>query len=128
MKKDVFLKRLYCAVLAVLSLYFTWNDLRDIVTGTAFDTGIILNLLCLIHAGHFFLHPEKLTWGQVGHAWRVGMGVLLSLAGGLLCAAYLFFGIKFGCPEEWKMICAAMGFLSVTGFLILPFEREKKEK
>ena len=127
MKKDVILKRIYCALLAALSGYFLFLDVRDMVTGAGLDTGLFLNLICLTGACYFFLRPEKLTWGKVAYAWRARIGAFLNIVCGLLCVGYLFFGTQFGYPENWKTICAMTGFLSVTGYLILPFERGKKE-
>ena len=128
MKKDVILKRVYCAVFAALLLYGLSNDVRGILTGEVFDTGIFLRMIGLGCAGYFFLNPEKLTAGKMDYGTRIGIGAFLNVGGGLLCAGYLFFGTQFGYPEHWKSICAVTAFLSVTGYLILPFERRKKDK
>ena len=126
MKKDMIVKRIYCAALAALLLYGLSNDVRGMLSQSVFDTGMILRLMGLVCAGYFFLHPQKLNWGKVDYGTRVGIGAFLNVGGGFLCAGYLFFGIKFGYPENWKIICAVTAFLSVTGYLILPFERRKK--
>lgn len=125
MKKERILKRGYCAILAALSGYGLFNHLRDMVTGVALDTGMFLSLIGLIGAVYFFLHPEKLVLEKLDYSLRAYFGAILNVGGGLFCVFYLFAGIKFGWPENWKAICAVMGFLSVTGYLLLPFERKK---
>ena len=125
MKKDMILKRVYCVGLAALSGYGLFHDLRDMVTGVGLDTGMFLSLIGLIGAVYFFLHPEKLVLEKLDYSLRAYFGAILNVGGGLFCVFYLFAGIKFGWPENWKAICAVMGFLSVTGYLLLPFERKK---
>ena len=102
MKKDVIIKRGYCAVFAALILYGLSNDLRGLITGAGLNTGIFLRLIGLIGACYFILRPEKLTWGKVDYGTRAGIGAFLNVGGGLLCAGYLFFGTQFGYPENWK--------------------------
>lgn len=128
MKKEMIVKRVYCAILAALSGYGLFNHLRDMVTGVALDTGMFLSMIGLIAGGYFFLHPEKLVLEKLDYSLRAYFGAILNVGGGLFCVFYLFAGIKFGWPENWKAICAVMGFLSVTGYLLLPFERGKKDK
>ena len=125
MKKDVILKRVYCAVLAALSGYGLFHDLRDMVTGVALDTGMFLRLIVVIGGVYFFLHPEKMNLEKLDYGFRAYVGAMLNVGGGLFCVGYLFFGTQFGYPEHWKAICAVTAFLSVTGYLLLPFERKK---
>ena len=128
MTKDLFIKRLFCFFVGILSMSGLFRDFRDLLAGNGMDSGSLLSLIGVAGAVYYTLHPEKLEWGNLKTATRIYFGALLSIGGGLFCAAYLFFGIKFGYPENWKMICAVSGILAVFGFFMLPFDKGKKEE
>ena len=115
MKQIMSPKRVYCAVLIALFLYGIWNDLRDIVLKSYFDTGIFLSLIGLIWAVQLFLHPEKLNWKIEGKGWLVSLCVIC----GLFCVVYLILGLSTGHPEKWKILCGVSGAVSVGSALIL---------
>ena len=126
MKKDIILKRIFCFALILLGLFGLWNDFQDLLGGKGADTGSLLSLLGIAVAGYLFIHPEKLEWNDVGTAWRIWLGVFMSLVGGGICVAYLFFGLKFGYPENWKLICGVSAIVAVVGVFILFPEKLKK--
>ena len=128
MKKDLLIKRLYCAACALLSVYGIVRQWQNMLSGRGLSSNIILSGICLIAAGYYFFHPEKIQWKDVAQSHRIGFAVFLNIGCGLLCLFYLFFGIKTGWPENWKMLSAVTGLLSVGGFMMLPFERNKKKK
>ena len=126
MKKDLLIKRLYCAACALLSVCGIVKQWQNMLDGRGLSSNIILSGICLIAAGYYFFHPEKITWKNVADAHRMSMIVWLTFGCGILCLGYLFFGIKFGYPENWKMLCAVTGMLSLGGYLMLTFENKKK--
>ena len=121
MKKDVFLKRFYCAAIAVLCLFRIWNDLRDMVLGSRFDTGIILSVIALAWAVHVFFHPEKLNW----KAEQKSLVVYTTVISGLLFVAYLCFGLWLHYPDNWVTICSVSGAISAGGIVILTSGQEE---
>ena len=127
MKKDLLLKRLYCAACALLSVYGIVRQWQNMLSGRGLSSNIILSGICLIAAGYYFFHPEKIRWKNVADAHRMSMIVWLTFGCGFLCLAYLFFGTKFGYPENWKMICTVTGMLSLGGYLMLTLENKKKD-
>ena len=127
MKKEIFLKRLYCAACALLSVFGIVMDFQKMLAGRGLDSDIILSGICLIAAGYYFFHPEKIKWKNVADAHRMGMIVWLTFGCGFLCLGYLFFGTKFGYPENWRTICTVTGMLSLGGYLMLTFENKKKQ-
>ena len=128
MKKDLFLKRLYCTALAALFIYSIVKQWQNMLDGRGLNSSIIISGIGLIAAGYYFFHPEKIEWKDVAQSHRIGFAVFLNVGCGLLCLFYLFFGIKTGWPENWKILSAVTGLLSVGGFMMLPFERNKKKK
>ena len=127
MKKDLLIKRLYCAACALLSVYGIVRQWQNMLSGRGLSSNIILSGICLIAAGYYFFHPEKIRWKNVADAHRMSMIVWLTFGCGFLCLAYLFFGTKFGYPENWKMICTVTGMLSLGGYLMLTLENKKKD-
>ena len=127
MKKDLLIKRLYCAALAALFVYGIVKDWQDMLNGGGMGTNTILSGICLIAAGYYFFHPEKISWKEVADAHRMNMILWLTFGCGFLCLGYLFFGSKFGYPENWKFICTVTGMLSLGGYLMLTFENKKKD-
>ena len=127
MKKDLLIKRLYCAACALLSVYGIVKQWQNMLSGRGLSSNIILSGICLIAAGYYFFHPEKIRWKNVADAHRMSMIVWLTFGCGFLCLAYLFFGTKFGYPENWKMICTVTGMLSLGGYLMLTLENKKKD-
>ena len=127
MKKDLFIKRLYCAALAALFVYSIVKYWQNMLDGRGLNSSIIVSGIGLIAAGYYSFHPEKIRWKDVADAHRIHMILWLTFGCGFLCLGYLFFGTQFGYPENWKFICAVTGMLSLGGYLMLTFENKKKE-
>ena len=77
MKKDLFLKRLYCAAMAALLIYSIVKYWQNMLEGRGLSSSIIISGIGLIAAGYYFFHPEKIQWKEVASSHRIGFAVFL---------------------------------------------------
>ena len=123
MRKDIILKRIFCFACILLGAYNLWKDFQDLLAGKA-TTGSLLCLILIGWACYLFRYPEKLKWKDVGIA-NVAYIVVVAI---LLCEVFLLCGLKLGCPQNWKFLCAVCAVIAMIGFFVLLLAKRNEEK
>jgi len=129
MRKDRFLKRLFCAAAGLLLLAALVRDFRELIGGRG-NSRILFIVLALLADGHYFFHPDDFSFGDVKKGLRSYVGFALSIGGVLGTAAYLWVGLRLGIAG-WQRAVAIFAAATLVGLIILfpeKFFRKKGRK